>query len=66
MAVKQFITLKDGEFTNRDPGMVRLLFGLGLGFFRHRLADGAFQWSEPGLLRHPKQQIEELVRAVVG
>src|SRR5262245_33755973 len=66
MAVKQFINLKDGAFTNSDPGMTRKLCGLGLGFFRHRLAGGPFRWPEPGPVMHSKQQLEEVARAVVN
>jgi hypothetical protein len=66
MAVKRFIALRDGAFTNSDPGMVRKLCGLGLGFFRHRLAGGPFRWPEPGPPRHAIQELEEAARAVVG
>ena len=65
MAVKRFIAMKDGVFTNTDPGMTRKLCGLGLAFFRHRLAAGPFRWSEPGPSMYPIQQLEEVARAVV-
>ena len=66
MAVQRFIALKDGAFANSDPGMLRKLCGLGLGYFRHRLAGGPFRWPEPGPSRHAIQQLEEAARAVVG
>jgi hypothetical protein len=66
MAVQRFITLKDCAFANSDPGMTRKLCGLGLGFFRHRLAGGPFQWPKPGPVMHSRQQLEEVARAVVG
>ena len=66
MAVQRCIVLKDGAFMNSDPGMTRKLYGLGLGFFRHRLADGPFRWPQPALSRHTIQQLEEVARAVVG
>ncbi len=68
MAVKRFISFKDGEFVNSDPGMVRLLHGLGMGFFRHRLAGGPFHWGEDTRERSASelQAIEEIARAVLG
>jgi len=66
MAVKAFITLKDGAFTNSDPGMTRKLCGLGLGFFRHRLGGGAFRWPAPGPTMDSVQQLEDVARIVVG
>jgi len=66
MAVKRFIALKDGAFMNSDPGMTRKLCGLGLGFFRHRLAGSPFRWPEPDSSRHAIQQLAEVARAVVG
>jgi len=66
MAVKAFITLKDGAFTNSDPGMTRKLCGLGLGFFRHRLGGGAFRWPAPGPTMDSLQQLEDVARIVVG
>ena len=66
MAVKAFISLKDGAFVNTDPGMTRKLCGLGLGFFRHRLAGGPFRWPAPGPTLYPDQQLEDVGRAVVG
>jgi len=66
MAVKQFITLKDGAFTNSDPGMTRKLCGLGLGFFRHRLKGGPFRWPEAGPTMYSVEQLEEVARVVVG
>jgi hypothetical protein len=66
MAVQRCIVLKDGAFMNSDPGMTRKLYGLGLGFFRHRLADGPFRWPQPAPSRHTIQQLEEVARAVVG
>ena len=65
-AVKRFITLTDGTFTNSDPGMIRKLCGLGLGFFRRRLSKGPYQWSEAGPQRHSDQEIEDVVRSVLG
>jgi hypothetical protein len=56
----------EGAFANGDPGMTRKLCGLGLGFFRHRLAEGPFRWPEPGQLRYERPQLEEVARAVVG
>lgn len=66
LAVKRFIHLQDDELVNSDPGMVRLLHGLGLGFFRHRLANGPFRWPAPGPVMHSRQQLEEVARDVVG
>jgi len=66
IAVQRFITLKDYAFASSDPGMTRKLCGLGLGFFRHRLAGGHFQWRAPGPVMYSKQQLEEVARAVVG
>jgi len=66
LAVSRFITLQDGAFINSDPGMIRKLCGLGLGFFRHRLAKGPFQWPAPGPVLHSRQQLEEVARALVG
>jgi hypothetical protein len=66
MAVQRFITLKDGAFTNRDPGMTRKLCGLGLGFFRHRLGGSPFRWPAPGPTMHAVQQLEDVARVVVG
>jgi hypothetical protein len=66
MAVKRFIALSDGAFTNSDPGMNRKLCGLGLGFFRHRLAGGPFRWPEPGPTMYSTEQLEEVARDVVG
>src|SRR5262245_11829114 len=66
LAVKRFITLQDGAFMNSDPGMIRKLYGLGLGFFRHRLAEGPFRWPAPGPVMNSRQQLEEVARAVVG
>lgn len=66
MAVKQFISFKDGAFSNRDPGMTRKLCGLGLGFFRHRLAGGPFRWPAPGPIMYSVEQLEDVARFVVG
>ena len=66
MAVKRFVTLKDGEFINSDPGMIRKLCGLGLGFFREQLAGGPFQWDDSGPLRDSLQELEDVARTVVG
>jgi len=66
MAVKAFVTLKDGAFTNSDPGMVRKLCGLGLGFFRHQLEGGPFHWEDSGPPRNTQQELEEVARTVVG
>lgn len=63
-AVKRFIAVRDGAFANSDPGMVRKLCGLGLGFFRHRLAGGPFRWPEPGPPRHAIQDLEDVARTV--
>ena len=49
MAVKRFIQFKNGELVNTDPGMDRTLCGLGLGFFKQRLAGGPFGWDPPGI-----------------
>jgi len=65
-AVSRFITLQDGAFINGDPGMKRKLCGLGLGFFRHRLAEGPFRWPAPGPVMYTRQQLEEVARGVVG
>lgn len=66
LAVQRFITLKDGAFANSDPGMTRTLCGLGLGFFRHRVAGGPFHWRPPGPVMYSRQQLEDIARAVVG
>jgi hypothetical protein len=66
MAVKRFVALKDGAFRNSNPDMIRMLYGLGLGFVRHRLDGGPLRWPEPGPSRHTNQQLEEVARAVVG
>lgn len=66
MAVRRFIKLQDGAFINGDPGMTRKLCGLGLGFFRHRLADGPFRWPAPGPVMYATQQLDEVARGVVG
>lgn len=66
MAVKRFVALADDELTNSDPGMVRKLCGLGLGFFRHRLAGGPFRWPEAGPSRNTPQELEAVARGIVG
>ena len=66
MAVKAFVALKDGAFTNSDPGMVRKLCGLGLGFFREQLPGGPFHWDDSEPLRETLQELEAVTRAVVG
>lgn len=65
-AVKHFIALRDLTFHTDDAGMVRRFYGLALGYFRHRLAGGPFQWPEPGPSSHPREQLEEVARAVAG
>jgi hypothetical protein len=55
-----------GAFVNGDPGMTRKLCGLGLGFFRHRLAASPFGWPEPGPVMYSTEQLEETARSVVG
>ncbi len=66
MAVQRFISLKNGVFVNDDPGMTRKMWGLGMGFFRHRLAASPFGWPEPGPTMYSREQLEETARAVVG
>jgi len=46
MAVKHFIQLNESRFVDSGLGKDRLC-GLGLGFFRHRLAGMCFQWEPP-------------------
>jgi len=66
MAVKRFIALKNGEFVNTDPGMDRKLCGLGLGFFRERLKDGPFRWTQPDSSWNSPQLLQDVIRTVVG
>jgi hypothetical protein len=66
MAVKQFIKFKNDELVNTDPGMERKLCGLGLAFFRQRLADGPFHWGSSGPQRNPDQTYQDVVTGVLG
>jgi hypothetical protein len=66
LAVKRFITFRDGAFVNSDPGMVRLLFGLAQAFMRVRLAGGSLQWTESVPPRTTPQEIEDVEQAVIG
>ncbi len=65
-AVKRFITLRDLTFHTDDADMVRRLHGLALGFFRHRLAGGPFQWPEPKPYWTPLDELQDAAKAVVG
>jgi hypothetical protein len=66
MAVGRFVSVRDGAFVNSDAGMVRKLCGLGLAYFRRRLPDGPYQWSDPGVSRHSVQQLEQVAHAIAG
>ena len=46
MAVKHFIKLDESRFIDSGLGS-DMLCGLGLWFFRYRLADKCFQWEAP-------------------
>jgi hypothetical protein len=46
MAVKNFIKLDESRFIDSGLGRDQLC-GLGLGYFRHRLADTCFRWEAP-------------------
>lgn len=63
-AVKHFMTMKDGAFATADEGMIRRIHGLALGFFRHRLANGPFQWTEPKPAMHSLAELEAVAKAV--
>jgi hypothetical protein len=65
-AVARFITLQNDAFLNSDPGMTRKLCGLGLAFFRHRLAGGPFQWADVGTAMHSQEEVRSVADAVVG
>jgi len=66
MAVKRFIRFKNDELVNTDSAMERKLYGLGLGFFKQRLAGGPFNWGPPGIQRHPDQTYEDVVKSVLA
>jgi len=74
MAVKHFIKFKESAFEDTGLGQ-DYLCGLGLGFFRHRLAGSCFTWdppdpvyAEPPNLKLLPGQLsrEEVARAVIG
>jgi|KBSSwiStaDraftv2_1062776.scaffolds.fasta_scaffold638602_2 hypothetical protein len=73
MAVRQLLTLRHLRFEkagtaedHRKMGDIdRRLYGLALGFFRHRVAGGPFHWYEPGETGHSAASLEEVVRAVI-
>src|SRR5258707_916140 len=74
MAVRQLMSLRGLRFEkagtaeqHRRMGDIdRRLYGLALGFFRHRLAGGPFRWNESGDVGHSAASLEEVVRAVVN
>jgi hypothetical protein len=77
MAVKHFIKFTESALVDTGIGQ-DLLCGLGLGFFRHRLAGTCFRWEPPdpvygkyinrpvvpGLPR--QESPEEVARAILG
>jgi hypothetical protein len=74
MAVKQLWTLKGLRFEDAGTdeqrrrmggGLDRKLYGLALGYFRHRLAGGPFQWNEPPAYGYSEAVFEDVRRAVV-
>jgi hypothetical protein len=73
MAVRRLLRLRGLRFEkagtaeeHRRMGDIdRRLYGLALGFFRHRLAGGPFRWYEPGETGHSTASLEEVVRAVL-
>jgi hypothetical protein len=74
MAVRQLWTLRSLTFdhagTDEQRGRMggtldRKLCGLALGYFRHRLQGGPFQWHEGPDPFNTPEAIEEVVRAVV-
>lgn len=67
LAVRYFFRFRDGEFVNTDPKMDNKLPGLGLGFFRHRLAGSPFRWTTGPLQGpHTMAELEQIAREVVG
>lgn len=66
LAVRYFFRFRDGQFVNSDPKMDRQLPGLGLGFFRQRLAGSSFRWTTgPSQGIYTLAQLEEMARDVV-
>jgi hypothetical protein len=64
-AVEHFVRFADGAFVTHDEDMARRLYGLGLGFFRRRLADGPFHWAA-GPSRHAAAELEAVARKIVA
>ena len=67
LPVKFAIRLQDGAFVNSNPNMTSKLYGLGLGIFRVRLANGPYQWEDSQPYPYPSPaEIEDVLRAVIG
>ena len=73
-AVKAMLALRDLRFAQPEgqaawKGVANLddkLYGLALGYFRHRLAGGPFHWHEAIPTGHSTESLEAVARAVIG
>ena len=74
MAVRQFVKFEGSRFINSGLDRDRMC-GLGLGFFRHRLANSCFQWEAPDpayvnlvsqTLLPGQETPEEVARKMIG